>query len=162
MPNFNPLQLALRPLIDKARAEDALFDLEVTEKETRAENPKSWEECCEYIQGEAYDYAKSHREGNTAMAGMSDDDLIGLIKHYYDEEEIVVKKMGAGTKMQVARQESEQEKKEREEREAKKKAEQEEKARIKAEKEAEKARKQAERDARANKDCGDMFSEFFS
>ena len=97
---FNPLQLALKPLFEQAKAEDELFANEV---KTKTESKKkSWEECCEYIMGEAYEYASKHKNGNCGMAGMSDADMIGLIKHYYDEDKIEVKKM-SGAKVNVAK-----------------------------------------------------------
>lgn len=91
--SFNPLQLALKPLYEQAKAEDELFAKQVHEKESRTEKPKSFAECCEYIMGEAYKYAKDHKQGNFGMAGMPDADMIGLIKHYYDEDDIKIEKI---------------------------------------------------------------------
>ena len=100
--SFNPLQLAIRPLYERAIAEDELFAKEVKEKESRKEKPKSLAECADFLMGEAYEYASKHRNGNFGLAGMSDDELMGLIKHYYDEEDIVIRKMGAGVRAKVA------------------------------------------------------------
>ena len=100
--SFNPLQLAIRPLYEKAIAEDELFAKEVKEKESRKEKPKSLAECADFLMGEAYEYASKHRNGNFGLAGMPDDELMGLIKHYYDEEDIVIRKMGAGVRAKVA------------------------------------------------------------
>ena len=91
--SFNPLQLALKPLYEQAKAEDELFAKQVQEKESRTEKPKSFAECCEYIMGEAYKYAKDHKQGNFGLAGMPDADMVGLIKHYYDEEDIKIEKI---------------------------------------------------------------------
>ena len=91
--SFNPLQLALRPLFEQAKSEDELFAKEVQEKESRTEKPKSFGECCEYIMGEAYKYAKDHRQSNMGLAGMDDKSLIGLIKHYYDEDDIKIEQV---------------------------------------------------------------------
>lgn len=91
--SFNPLQMALKPLYEQAKSEDELFAKQVQEKESRTEKPKSFAECCEYIMGEAYKYAKDHKQGNFGMAGMPDADMIGLIKHYYDEEDIKIEKI---------------------------------------------------------------------
>ena len=88
--SFNPLQLALKPLYEQAKSEDELFAKQVQEKESRTEKRKSFTECCEYIMGEAYKYAKDHRHGNMGLAGMDDKGLIGLIKHYYDEDDIKI------------------------------------------------------------------------
>ena len=90
---FTPLQMAIKPLYEKAMAEDELFAKEVQEKESRTEKPKSLAECAEYIMGEAYKYAKEHRQGDFGLAGMPDADMIGLIKHYYDEDDIVIEKV---------------------------------------------------------------------
>ena len=91
--SFNPLQLALKPLYEQAKSEDELFAKQVQEKESRTEKPKSFAECCEYIMGEAYKYAKDHKQGNFGLAGMDDQGLIGLIKHYYDEDDIKIEKV---------------------------------------------------------------------
>ena len=91
--SFNPLQLALKPLYEQAKSEDELFAKQVQEKESRTEKPKSFGECCEYIMGEAYKYAKDHKQGNFGLAGMDDQGLIGLIKHYYDEDDIKIEKV---------------------------------------------------------------------
>ena len=90
---FNPLQMAIKPFYDMAIAEDEQFAQTVKEKESRAHKPKSLAECAEYILGEAYEYASKHRNGNFGLAGMPDEDMPGLIKHYYDEDEIVIRKI---------------------------------------------------------------------
>jgi len=100
--SFNPLAWAIKPLYDKAIKEDALFAKEVQEKESRKEKPKSLSECAEYILGEAYDWASNHRDGSVGYAGLPDDEMINLIKHYYDEEDITIKKV-TGAKAQVAK-----------------------------------------------------------
>lgn len=100
--SFNPLQLAIRPLYEKAKAEDELFAKEVAEKESRKEKPKSLAECAEYIMGEAYEYASKHRTGNFGLAGMPDDEMVGLIKHYYDEDNIEIRKFAGKAKASVA------------------------------------------------------------
>ena len=91
--SFNPLQLALKPLYEQAKSEDELFAKQVQEKESRTEKTKSFAECCEFIMGEAYKYAKDHKQGNFGLAGMDDQGLIGLIKHYYDEDDIKIEKI---------------------------------------------------------------------
>ena len=91
--SFNPLQLALKPLYEQAKREDELFAKQVQEKESRTEKPKSFAECCEYIMGLAYKYAKEHRQGDFGLAGSPDADMVGLIKHYYDEEDIKIEKI---------------------------------------------------------------------
>lgn len=98
---FNPLQMAIRPFYEKAIAEDELFAREVKEKEARTEKPKSLAECAEYIMGEAYAYAKEHKQGNFGLAGCDDAQIVQMIKHYYDEDDIKINKVGAGTKAEV-------------------------------------------------------------
>ena len=98
-PFFNPLQMALMPLFKQAQAEDAEFANEVNEKSNRAENPKSWQQCCEYVLGEAYNYAKEHKDGNVAVAGCDDATLTSMIKHYYDEDNIKINKLPANTRV---------------------------------------------------------------
>ena len=92
---FNPLAWAIKPLYDKAIAEDSDFAKEVKEKESRAEKPKSLSECADYILGEAFEWASNHRDGNMGYAGLPDDEMINLIKHYYDEDNIEIKKVNA-------------------------------------------------------------------
>lgn len=91
--SFNPLAWAIRPLYEKAIAEDALFAKEVKEKEGRKEKPKSLAECADYIYGEAYEWASNHRQGNMGFAGLPDSEVENLIKHYYDEDNIVIRKV---------------------------------------------------------------------
>lgn len=91
--SFNPLQLALKPLYEQAKSEDELFAKQVQEKESRTEKPKSFAECCEYIMGEAYKYAKEHQHGNMGLAGCEDSQIISMIKHYYDEDDIKIEQV---------------------------------------------------------------------
>jgi hypothetical protein len=98
---FNPLQMAIRPFYMQAMAEDELFAREVREKEARAERPKSLAECCEYIMGEAYAYAKEHKQGNFGLAGCDDAQIVEMIKHYYDEDDIKIRKIGAGARAEI-------------------------------------------------------------
>lgn len=91
--SFNPLVMAIKPFYDKLIAEDEIFANVVRERESRKEKPKSLSECAEYIMSEAYNYAKSHRNGNFGMAGFPDEDMYRLIRHYYDEEFLEVHKI---------------------------------------------------------------------
>ena len=90
--SFNPLVIAIKPFYEKAIAEDELFAKEVKEKESRAEKPKSLAECAEYIMGEAYKYAKAHQSNGFGLAGFPDEEMPNLIKHYYDEDDIEIKR----------------------------------------------------------------------
>ena len=95
--SFNPLAWAIKPLYDKAIAEDEIFAKEVKEKESRTEKPKSLDECADYILGEAFEWASKHRNGNVGYSGLPDDEMVNLIKHYYDEENIEIKKVTGAT-----------------------------------------------------------------
>lgn len=95
--SFNPLVIAIKPFYEQAIAEDELFAKEVREKESRKEKPKSLAECADYIMGETYNYASSHRNGNFGLSGFPDEDMLGLIKHYYDEDDIVIRKVTGAT-----------------------------------------------------------------
>lgn len=99
--SFNPLYMALKHLYEQAKQEDALFAQEVAEKESRTDNPKSLKECADYIMGEAYDYAANHKNGNFGLAGCDDDQIKQMIKHYYDEDNITIKKVGSSAKASV-------------------------------------------------------------
>lgn len=94
---FNPLSIALKPLLDKAMAEDTTFAQEVKEKTERKDKPKSLDECCKYIMGEAYKYAKEHKQGNFGLAGCPDEMVVGMIKHYYDEDDITITEITGAT-----------------------------------------------------------------
>ena len=50
---------------------------------------KSVEECCEYIIGEAFKKAKDNKQGNSmSWCGISNDPIISLIVHYYQEDDV--------------------------------------------------------------------------
>ena len=94
--SFNPLAWAIKPLYNKALAEDELFAQKVKEKESRAEKPKSLNECADYILGEAFHWAEEHQDANgIAYSGLPDDEMVNLIKHYYDEDNITIRKVNA-------------------------------------------------------------------
>lgn len=93
--------MAIKPLYERAMAQDTLFAEEVREKESRTEKRKSLAECAEYIMGEAYEYASKHKDGNFGLAGCSDEQIVEMIKHYYDEDEIKIHKVGAAAKAEV-------------------------------------------------------------
>ena len=99
--SFNPLQVAIKPFYEQAIAEDALFAEEVKEKESRAEKPKSLAECSEYIYGEALKYAEEHRDGQIGLAGCEDAQIVAMIKHYYDEDNIEIYKPKCEVKSSV-------------------------------------------------------------
>lgn len=91
---FNPLQIALLPLFKQAQDDDALFAIEVEEKSARQEKKKSFDECCDYVLGEAYKYAKEHQDGNVGLAFADESMVIGMMKHYWDEDDIEITPVG--------------------------------------------------------------------
>ena len=102
--SFNPLVLAIRPFYAKAIAEDELFAQEVKEKESRTEKRKSLAECADYILGEAYKWATEHKfDNNCSWAGIPDSEIESLIKHYYDEDDIVIHKICPNVTTKVAK-----------------------------------------------------------
>lgn len=94
--NFNPLAMALKPLLMQAIAQDELFAIQVAQKKN-----KSLNECAEWLMGEAYLYAKEHKNGNFGLSACSDEEMIGHIKHYWDEDNIKITKVGADAKAKV-------------------------------------------------------------
>ena len=95
--SFNPLVIAIKPFYEKLIAEDEIFADVVKERESRKEKPKSLKECAEYIMGEAYEYARTHKQGNFGLAGFPDEEMFTLIRHYYDEEFIEIRKSTGAT-----------------------------------------------------------------
>ena len=59
-----------------------------------AEEGKNIDECCSYIMGEA------KKRGNAVC--MSDEEVFGLVIHYYDEDDIKVNKISANVKTSVS------------------------------------------------------------
>lgn len=50
---------------------------------------KSVDECCKYIVGEAYKEAKRHKTDKyCSWCGISNDPIISLIVHYYQEDDV--------------------------------------------------------------------------
>ena len=74
------IQTAIKQYLDNRAATDELFA-------AKYNNPKkSIQECCQYITGEAY----ARAEGGTAV--ISDEEVYGWAVHYYDEENIEIRK----------------------------------------------------------------------
>lgn len=74
------MKTAIKIYLDNRAAADPQFA-------ARYANPKkSIEECCRYITGEAYTKAKN------GVAVLSDDAVFGLAVHYYDEDNIDIKR----------------------------------------------------------------------
>lgn len=74
------IQTAIKQYLDNRAATDELFA-------AKYNNPKkSIQECCQYITGEAY----ARAEGGTAV--ISDEEVYGMAVHYYDEDNITIRK----------------------------------------------------------------------
>ena len=69
-------RLVIKAMLDQRAEVDPLF------AEVYAKESKSIEQCCDYIMGEV------ERMGVNAM---SDDEVIGLAVHYYDEDDVKVR-----------------------------------------------------------------------
>lgn len=95
---FDVLPIIVTQLLEEAKREDSLFAEEVREKESRTEKPKSITECCDYMKGEFYDWALNNKTGNYAYGGCDSEQLKDMVRHYYDEDDIEIKKV-TGAKM---------------------------------------------------------------
>lgn len=74
------MKTAIKTYLDARAASDPQFA-------ERYNNPnKSIDECCKYITGEAYAKAKN----DTAV--LSDEEVYGMAVHYYDEDNITIRK----------------------------------------------------------------------
>lgn len=81
------MKTAIKNYLDNRAKTDELFAAKYA-------NPKkSIDECCKYITGEAYARAKN------GCAVISDEEVYGMAVHYYDEENIEIRKQPAGTKV---------------------------------------------------------------
>ena len=81
------METAIKKYLDNRAKSDELFAAKYA-------NPKkSIDECCKYITGEAYARAKN------GCAVISDEEVYGMAVHYYDEENIEIRKAPAGTKV---------------------------------------------------------------
>ena len=72
----NPVKNAIKAYLDRRAQEDTLFAA------AYAKENKSFDECFDYIIGEA------RKRGNAVY--MSDEEVFGMAVHYYDEDEIKV------------------------------------------------------------------------
>lgn len=79
---------AIKNYLDERVKTDELF------AKSYAKGNKSLDECCAYIMGEA-------RKRGNAVA-MTDEEVFGMAVHYYDEDDIQVNKMPAGTRAAVS------------------------------------------------------------
>lgn len=78
----NDFKIVIKKYMDQRAANDELFAV------TYVKPGKSIDECCRYILGEA------NKRGNAVF--MSDEEVYGLAVHYYDEENIKIKKVSSG------------------------------------------------------------------
>jgi hypothetical protein len=74
------METAIKKYLDNRAKSDELFAAKYA-------NPKkSIDECCKYITGEAYARAKN------GTAVISDEEVYGMAVHYYDEDDINIRK----------------------------------------------------------------------
>lgn len=81
---------AIKAYLDKRAAEDEQF------AKSYAKENKSIKECCLFLVGEAYDRCKS------ATSIMDDATTYGLAVHYYDEDNIEIKRLPNGARYGVS------------------------------------------------------------
>ena len=74
------MKTAIKDYLDNRAKTDELF------AEKYANPKKSIDECCKYITGEAYARAKD------GTAVISDEEVYGMAVHYYDEENVEIRK----------------------------------------------------------------------
>lgn len=75
---------AIKSYLDERAGTDELF------AKSYAKENKNLDECCSYIMGEA------KKLGNAVC--ISDNEVFGMAVHYYDEDDIKVNKLPAGTR----------------------------------------------------------------
>lgn len=75
---------AIKSYLDERARTDELF------AKSYAKENKNLDECCSYIMGEA------KKLGNAVC--ISDNEVFGMAVHYYDEDDIKVNKLSAGTR----------------------------------------------------------------
>lgn len=75
---------AIRSYLDGRAGTDELF------AKSYAKENKNLDECCSYIMGEA------NKRGNAVA--MTDEEVFGMAVHYYDEDDIKISKLPAGTR----------------------------------------------------------------
>ena len=100
MSKQNPLKEAIQSYLDNQAKKDELF------AKSYAKEGKNIDECCSYIMGEA------KKRGNAVC--MSDEEVFGLVIHYYDEDDIKVNKISANVKTKPIKLTEEDKKKARE------------------------------------------------
>lgn len=83
--NNNTVKNAIKAYLDKRAAEDEQFAV------SYAKPNKSIDECFRYIIGEV------HNKGNAVY--LSDAEVFGMAVHYYDEDDIKIKKLPNGTQV---------------------------------------------------------------
>ena len=81
---MNAFEKALKTYLDQRAAEDPQF------AQSYAKPKKSIEECARYIVGEA----RAKAEGGQAV--LPDAEVYGLAVHYYDEDDIKIRKVSGG------------------------------------------------------------------
>lgn len=84
------LEEAVKAHLDGMAAEDPVFA-------EKLKNPKkTLKECIEYIQGEVFHTYVAKNHGNVECAAPSRAEVFGMAVHYYDEENVEIRKIGGG------------------------------------------------------------------
>ena len=96
--DMNPFETIIYGYLEARAKTDELF------AKTFAKPNKNIHECYKYIVGELYQQALKNREGNMGLVPMTDEDTFQMAVHYYDEDEITIKKC-EGARTAVAKTE---------------------------------------------------------
>lgn len=84
-------ETVIKAYLDNRAAQDPQFAVKY------ANEKKSIEECCKFIEAEVCDLIANKRGAQSY--GMTDDEVYGLAVHYYDEADIKVKPIKAKTEV---------------------------------------------------------------
>lgn len=100
MNDLNDFEKAVKSLLDKRAETDSLF------RTTYAKPNKNIRECCQYIFGTVYERAKnqhcSYGGRSGCSAAVSDEEVVGMAVHYYDEDDIKIPGVSASVSTSVA------------------------------------------------------------
>lgn len=87
----------VKGLIDRQAETDTEF------KALLGKPNKSVEECAKYVLNQAMEQAKKNRDGNTSYwCGLDDSPIVGMIIHYYQEDNVKVEELPQGVAASVS------------------------------------------------------------
>ena len=100
MNDLNDFEKAVKSLLDKRAETDGLF------RTTYAKPNKNIQECCQYIFGVVYERSKNAPRTNYGghsgySAAVSDEEVLGMAVHYYDEDDIKIPGVSASVTTSV-------------------------------------------------------------